>query len=52
MVYITSVINMLMVCRLHDRFLVIKNIDSFTVTDLNKLFGALKFVFDEATISV
>ena len=26
-----------------------KNIDSFTITDLNKLFGALKFTFDEAT---
>ena len=26
-----------------------KNIDSFIVTELNKLFGALKFVFDEAT---
>lgn len=26
-----------------------KNTDSFTVTDLNKLFGALKFVFDETT---
>lgn len=26
-----------------------KNTDSFIVTDLNKLFGALKFIFDEAT---
>ncbi|HHC24595.1 MAG TPA: hypothetical protein ENK58_04160 [Desulfobacterales bacterium] len=25
-----------------------KNTDSFTVTDLNKVFGALKFIFDEA----
>ncbi len=29
-----------------------KNIDIFTVTDLNRLFGALKFVFDEAAKSV
>jgi len=29
-----------------------KNIDSFTVTDLNRLFGALRFIFDEAVRSV
>ncbi|MDM8535759.1 hypothetical protein QUF70_03305 [Desulfobacterales bacterium HSG17] len=29
-----------------------KNIDSFTVSDLNKLFGALKFIFDKAAKSV
>lgn len=30
----------------------IKNIEVFTVTDLSKLFGALKFIFDEATKSI
>lgn len=29
-----------------------KNTDSFTVSDLNKLFGALKYIFDEATVLV
>jgi len=29
-----------------------KNTDIFTVTDLKKLFGALKFVFDESIRSL